>query len=127
MAIPKNPPKSFLLWEALPLWIGSLLFLFLAVINWPYMSRLMMRSNHPDVGLTGPMLLGIALFIMLIAGGVLFLHRSMCSHVQTMAPLLKSALGTLILALALVILFVGLFVIVLGPAAVTMTEQMPRP
>jgi hypothetical protein len=112
--------KSYLFWAALPLLILMLVFGFMSAINWGYEGKLLILDNSASDWTSvrlGPILLVIATGMALIAGLIL-------SLVWVFWP--KSHANWFLVPLTLVTIFLvfpGLFIVILGPATITMMEQ----
>ena len=117
--------KSYLFWEGLPFLLPFLVFGFISAINWGYESKLI----TPDFGAPewtgvylGQILLGIAFLLALIASVLLFLVRVIAARITK--PELSVAFRFLsLIAIAIMFIFPGLFIVILGPASITMIEQ----
>jgi hypothetical protein len=114
--------KSYLLWEGLPFLVILSMFGILSAINWDYESKLITpasAASDPVAAYLGPIMLGIAMFQALIASFLLFIVRLTRN---------KSKAGWyMFISLVLVCIFLvfpALFIVILGPAAITMMEQM---
>jgi predicted anti-sigma-YlaC factor YlaD len=111
-----------LLWEGLPFLMLFGVFGLIAAVNWDYESKLV----TPDPGASewsgvylGPILLAIAVAEAVAASVILLVVRLLWPAV-TSSQLLVIPL-TLV---AILLIFPALFTVVLGPAAITMVEQM---
>ena len=120
MTLFMNAWKSSLLWASYPLLLLFFVFGLIAAVNWDYESKLIFldnsASNWNDVHL-GPILLTGAMGLAVIASFLLFLVRFFWpkSHITWfMIPL------TII---TILLIFPGLFIIILGPSSITMIEQ----
>jgi len=117
--------KSYLFWEGLPFLVPLSVFGFICAINWGYESKLITpdygASDWNDVHL-GLILLGIVFFMALIASFLLLLVRVIAARITK--PELSMAFSFISLtAIAILFIFPGLFIVVLGPASITMIEQ----
>jgi hypothetical protein len=95
-------------------------FGFLAALNWGYESKLVSLDNNASDWREvhqGPILLAMTLGMALVASFLLFLVR-LCwpkSHPKWfLVPLTF---------ITIFLIFPGLFIVILGPAGITMTEQ----
>ena len=118
--------KSYLVWEGLPFLILLSVFGFISVINWGYESKLITLDNTASewTGVhMGPLLLGMAIFNGCIASVLLFVVRII---IRFTYPTLSSGWFMFVPLVLISILFIfpSLFIIILGPAAITMQEQM---
>ncbi|HUB66377.1 MAG TPA: hypothetical protein VL981_02690 [Candidatus Methylacidiphilales bacterium] len=112
--------KSYLFWVALPLLLLLLVFGFMSAVNWGYEGKLLTldasASDWTSVHL-GPILLVMAMGMALIAGLILFAAWVFWPQSHVNWFLVPLTLVTILL------IFPGLFMIMLGPAAITMMEQ----
>jgi hypothetical protein len=117
--------KSYLLWECLPLLMLLSTFGFISAVNWGYESKLL----TPDNGASdwsgvhmGLILLALAMGQVLVASFLLFIVRIVIRHVWP-----TSSSGWLMFIpltlISIVLIFPSLFIIILGPAGITMIEQ----
>jgi hypothetical protein len=120
--------QSYLLWEGLPFLLLLFVFGFISAFNWDYERKLIVAdpsaADRVDIHM-GQILLAIALGQAFMASGLLFL-------VRMTRP--KSQIGGyryMFVSLVIVTVFLvfpAMFVVILGPAAITMMEQMrPSP
>jgi hypothetical protein len=116
-----KPWKSAFLWAAYPFLLLIFVFGVLAAVNWGYESKLLSVDNsaldsvHAHLG---PLMLVGAMALALIASCLLFLVRFFwpISHITWfMVPLVS---------ITILLIFPGLFIVILGPAAITMIQQM---
>ena len=113
--------QSAILWALYPVLLLLFVFGFISAVNWGYESKLI--SLEPDATdwdsvHLGPLLLAIAMGQALIASFLLFLIR-LCWP--------KSRLTWFLVPLTFItilLVFPGLFIVILGPASITMIEQM---
>jgi len=118
--------KSYLLWEGIPFLILLFMFGFISVINWDYESKLITLDNSASewTGVhMGPLLLGIAMIHVCIASVLLFVVRII---IRITYPTLSSGwfMFVPLVLISIFFIFPSLFIIILGPAAITMQEQM---
>jgi len=118
--------KSYLLWEGLPFVLLIGMFGFISVINWGYESKLTTLDNTASewTGVhLGPLLLGIAIIHACIASVLLFVVRLV---IRVTYPTLSSGWFMFVPLVLITIFFIfpSLFIVILGPAAITMQEQM---
>jgi hypothetical protein len=114
--------KSYVLWEGLPFLMLLFISGFISTINWDYEKKLITldngASNWSSVHL-GPILLALAMAQASAASFILFI-------VRITRP--KSNGGWYMFisltVVALFLIFPSLFITILGPAAITMAEQM---
>jgi hypothetical protein len=124
-----STPRGMLTWEAVPSLVSLFSFVLIGCINWDYEHKLLVsltsaRLSFSEANL-GPILLLSALGMALIAGALLYVLRVLASRL--FGP--RRAWGYWIPTVA-VILLVTVFtvasnaIVILGPAAITMSEQM---
>jgi hypothetical protein len=114
--------KSYVFWEGLPFLTLVFLFGFISVINWQYESKLFTRdvqgADWTDSNL-GLILLATAVGQALFAALILFI-------VRITRP--KTGGGwymfIALILVAIFLIFPGAFIVILGPAAITMKQQM---
>ena len=112
--------KSSLLWASYPFLILLSVFGLIATVNWDYESKLIFLNNSSSewhVMHLGPILLAYAMGEALIASLLLFLVHFFWPKSYTTWFMVPLALITIFL------IFPGLFIVILGPAAITMMEQ----
>ena len=112
--------KSSLLWASYPLLLLLLVFGIIAAVNWDYESKLIFLDNSASdwAGVhLGPILLAGAMGLALIASFLLFLVRVFWSKSHTSWFMIPLTIITILLV------FPGLFIIILGPSAITMIAQ----
>lgn len=112
--------KPHLLWAAYPLGIPALIFGFIAAVNWGYESKLL--ALRTDVSgwteqYVGPILLVIAIIMALIGSLILLAMGAFWPKSRTGWFLVPVTVVTILLV------FPSLFIIILGPAGITMIEQ----
>ena len=110
-----------LFWEAIPILILFGVFGFLAVINWGYESKLLtIDASAPawPESHIGPILLAVAAGQIVLASFILLAVRLIWPGI-TSGPWLLIPL-TLV---AIFLIFPSLFIVVLGPASITMIQQ----
>jgi hypothetical protein len=114
--------KRSLVWEGLPLIMLVGVFGFIAAINWDYEAKLLTAdptgSKWTEIYL-GPILLGIAVVLTLLASAILLTVRLVAPQVTSSAWLLAP-----LTIVAILFIFPSLFIVILGPASITMIEQM---
>jgi hypothetical protein len=124
MLTDKNPPLPLPLWRVtIPLWTGGFMLFVQFIINATSASRFFIPSSHSNIGFTGLLALGSAVFLLLLASITLFLHGIVRSRFPSDSSLLKRVLCLLTLALTSVLLLAGMFIVILGPAALSMIES----
>jgi len=118
--------KSYLLWEGIPFLILFFVFGFISAINWDYESKLITpdtSSNDWTSVHMGLILLAFAMGLALVASFFLFVVRIVARATGLNSSKRWFMFASLVL-IAILFIFPGLFLIVLGPAAITMMEQM---
>jgi len=118
--------KSYLLWEGIPFLLPLFVFIFISAINWGYESKLITPDNGaPDwTGVhLGLILLTGAMVFALIASVLLFLVRIIAVHIAS-PNLSMTFMFVSLIAITIWLIFPSLFIIILGPASITMMEQM---
>jgi hypothetical protein len=123
----KHGWESYLAWEAVPLLQFPFLFVLVASINWPYESKLLLPRNA--VGLNdiylGPILLAFGLGFAVLAGFLLLLMRRLLRRIFSPNGRWYLWLSAAVLGLGILLLTVeGASTVLLGPAAITMRDQM---
>jgi hypothetical protein len=115
-----KPWQSALLWASYPFLLLLFVFGFIAAVNWGYESKLVSldtdASDWNSVHL-GPILLTLAGGMALVASFLLFLVRLCWSKSRLTWFLVPLTFITILLV------FPGLFIVILGPASITMIEQ----
>ena len=113
---------GYLLWEGLPFLLPLLAFGLIGVINWDYERKLIL----PDDGATGWTDIHLGLLLLAVAGVqalagslILFLVRVFWSR-----PFADWFSILVLVLVAIFLIFPSLFIVILGPASVTMKEQM---
>ena len=120
--------KTYLLWEGLPFLMLFFVFGLISAINWDYEGKLITprimddsASNWTDVHL-GLILLAFATVLAFVASFLLFIVR-----IVTRVARLNLSKGWFMFAslilISILFIFPGLFIVILGPAAITMIEQ----
>lgn len=117
--------KSYLLWEGLPFLILLSMFGFISAVNWDYESKLFTPDNSapdPTSVHLGLILLAFAMGEALVASVLLFVVRII---IRFTYPTLSSGwfMFVPLVLISIFFIFPSLFIIILGPAAITMTEQ----
>jgi hypothetical protein len=119
-----NGWKRSVFWEGLPLLIFLGAFGFLAIINWDYESKLLTPDNSASGSgevYLGPILLATAAGMTVLASVILLVVRLLVPRVISSTwKLLPLLLVTFFL------IFPSLFIVLLGPADITMIEQMRK-
>ena len=112
--------QSALLWAAYPFLLLLFVFGFIAALNWGYESKLISldtdASDWNSVHL-GPILLTMAMGMALIASFLLFLVFLCWPKSRLIWFLIPLTFITILLV------FPGLFIVIFGPASITMIEQ----
>lgn len=118
--------KSYLLWEGIPFLLLSIVFGFISALNWDYESKLIIPDNGaPDwsgvyMGLIlMAMAIAMAIGLALFASSILFIVRITRPKSQSGWYMFAS-----LIIVAIFLIFPGLFIIIMGPAAITMRDQM---
>jgi hypothetical protein len=112
------------LWKVtIPLWMGGLMFLFQIMTHPTETGRFFVSSSHANIGFTGPLAFGSAVLLLLSASIVFFLHGVVRSRFSSDSSPLKRVLCLLTLAMSSILLLAGIFIIILGPAALSMMEM----
>ena len=114
--------KSYLLWEGLPFLLLLFILGAISALNWDYERKLILLDNDASdwAGIhLGLILLAFALGQAFVASCLLLLVRFTRPKSNTGWYMLISL--TLI---TIFLIFPSLFIVVLGPAAITMKEQM---
>jgi hypothetical protein len=112
--------KTNLLWAAYPLLLLLFVFGLISVINWDYESKLLFLDKGASdwSGMhMGPILLAAAMGLALIAGFLLGIIWAFWPEDRGNWFLVPLSVVTILLV------FPGLFIVMLGPAAITMLEQ----
>ena len=112
---------SYLLWEGIPFLLLLFSFGLISAINWDYEGKLITSDNGTSnwTGVhMGLILLAVAMSQAIMASFILFI-------VRITRP--KSGSGSYMFVsltiIAIFLIFPSLFIIILGPAAITMMEQ----
>jgi hypothetical protein len=118
--------KSYLLWEGLPFLMLLSMFGFISAVNWGYESKLFAPDNSasdPTSVHLGSFLLVFAMGEALFASLLLFAVRII---IRITYPTLSSGwfMFVPLVLISIFFIFPSLFIIILGPAAITMKEQM---
>ena len=113
---------SYLLWEGLPFLLPLFAIGFIGAINWDYERKLILPDDDAatwtDVHLS-LILLSIAAVQAAAGSLILFLVRVFWSR-----PLADWFSVLVLVLVAIFLIFPSLFIVILGPAAITMKEQM---
>jgi hypothetical protein len=112
--------RRALLWASYPFLLLLFVFGFIAAINWDYESKLISLDNNASDWSSahqGPLLLASAMGLVLTASLLLFLVRLFWPKLHPNWFLVPLTLITIFL------IFPGLFIVILGPAGITMIEQ----
>jgi hypothetical protein len=118
--------KSYLLWEGIPFLLPLFVFIFISAINWGYESKLITPDNSATdwTGVhMGLIFLAMTMVFALIASILLFVVRIIAIRI-TRPNLSMTFMFISLIAIAILFIFPGLFMIILGPASITMMEQM---
>jgi hypothetical protein len=116
-------PKCLGLWKITsPLWMGGLLLLYQFIIYPTNTDRFFAPSVYLNIGYTGPAALISALLLLIAASLSFYLHSSVRTRFAPQSSPLKKILCLLTLAVASVLNLVGMFILILGPAALSMME-----
>ena len=114
--------KSYLFWEGLPFLILFFLFAFISSFNWGYESKLItpdaQAPNWNEIHL-GAILLSVAAGQGALAAVILFVVR--ITRPKSGGQWYMFIALTLV---AILLIFPAAFIVVLGPAAITMKQQM---
>jgi hypothetical protein len=114
--------QSYFPWIALPFLIQLILFGSISILNWDYMKKLVLPDESAfdwmDVHL-GQILLTIAFGLACAASFILFVAR-LCRPSRKVGWYMAISL----ILVSIFLVFPSVFIIVLGPAAITMKEQM---
>ncbi len=114
--------KSYLLWEGIPFLLLLFIFGFISAANWDYESKLITLdgsgADWSSVHL-GPIMLAIALGLALLASFILFIVR--LTRPKSYGGWYMFISLTLV---AIFLIFPSLVIVLLGPASITMAEQM---
>jgi hypothetical protein len=114
--------KSYLLWEGLPFLMLLSIFGSISAVNWDYERKFITPDNGaPDwTGVhLGMLMLAIAMGQALYASSLLFVVRITQPRSNSGWYMLVS-----LTVVSIFLIFPSLFIIILGPAGITMTEQM---
>jgi hypothetical protein len=118
--------KSYLLWEGIPFLMLLGVAGFISALNWGYESKLITPDNGASDWYNahlGLILLAIAMGQALVASFILFIVRITRPKSNSGWYMFVS-----LTVVAIFLIFPSLFIIIFGPAAITMTEQMrPAP
>jgi hypothetical protein len=117
--------KSYLLWEGLPFLMTLTVFGLISAVNWGYESKLVTPDHsaadwsHVHLGL---ILLAIAMGQALAASFLLFIVRVV---IRLALPNPSSGwfMFVPLTLISIFLIFPSLFIIILGPAGITMIEQ----
>jgi hypothetical protein len=113
--------KSYVLWEGLPFLILIFLFALISTFNWGYESQLVFPVRGPgwvEIHL-GLIMLSIAALQATLAAVILFVVR--LTRPKSGGQWYMFIALTLV---AIFLIFPAAFIVVLGPAAITMKQQM---
>jgi hypothetical protein len=113
--------KSYLLWEGIPFWLLFLCFGLISSINWAYESKLItLDKGSPNGTLSnlGLILLAMALGCAGVASFILFIVR--ITRPKSYGDWYMFISLTIV---AIFFIFPGLFIVMLGPTVITITEQ----
>ncbi len=118
--------KSYLLWEGIPFLLPLLAFGFISAVNWDYESKLITPDNSASdwTGVhMGPIFLAFTMVFAFIASALLFLVRIIAIRIAH-PNLSMTFMFVSLVAIAILFIFPGLFMIILGPSSITMMDQM---
>jgi hypothetical protein len=117
---------SYLLWEGIPFLLPLFVFGSISAVNWDFESKLITPDNSaPDwTGVhMGQIFLAMATGMALAASILLFVVRIIAIRIAN--PNISMAFTFVsLIVITIFLIFPGLFMIILGPAAITMTDQM---
>jgi hypothetical protein len=119
--------KSYFLWEGLPFLMLFSMFGFISAINWDYEKKLFTPDNSGPAGSSsvhlGLILLAFAMGYALFASVLLFIVRII---IRITYPTLSSGwyMFVPLVLISVFFIFPSLFVIILGPATITIMDQM---
>ncbi|SRR5258707_10811557 len=117
--------KSYLLWEGIPFLLPLFVFGYISAVNWDYESKLITPDNGASdwTGVhMGLIFLAMAMGLALIASVLLFVVRIIAGRLAS--PNLSMAfMFVSLIAITILFIFPGLFMIILGPSGITMIEQ----
>ena len=119
----KNAPVSLSRFKWMPLWAGGSAFLILLITFPAGTHRFFVPSGYPNIGWTGPLAFGSAVLCLLSASAVFFLLGRVRTHFASDTSLLKRSVCLLSLALGMTLTLAGQFIILLGPAALSMMDM----
>jgi len=113
---------SYFLWEGLPFLLPLLAFGLIGIINWDYECKLILpddaAGSWTDSHL-GLLLLAVAAVQALAGSLILFLVRVFWS-----SPFADWFSVLVLVLVTIFLIFPSLFIVILGPASITMKEQM---
>ena len=118
--------KSYLLWEGLPFLLPLFVFGLISAINWDYESKLITPDNSAadSIGVhMGLIFLAGSMGLAAMASALLFVVRIIAVHIAKPNARMAFMFVSLI-AVTILLIFPSLFTIILGPASITMMEQM---
>jgi hypothetical protein len=117
---------SYLLWEGIPFLLLLFVFGWISAVNWDYESKLITPDNSSSewTGVhMGLIFLAMATGMALAASILLFVVRIIA--VRITSPNLSMAFTFVsLIVITIFLIFPGLFMIILGPSAITMMDQM---
>ena len=114
--------KRSLFWEGIPLLMFFGVFGFIAAINWGYESKLI----TPDPSVSDWKEAHLGQVMLAIAAGQVALASLILLAVRLIWPSVTSGAWLLVplTLVAILLVFPSLFIVVLGPASITMVQQM---
>jgi hypothetical protein len=127
--IPESIEKDFPLsrplplWNVtMPLWMGGFLFIYQFITHPTITGRFFATSVYPNIGYTGPVAFVSASLLLILASISLYLHSAVRTRFASESSPLKKVLCLLTLALASALSLAGIFILILGPAALSMMD-----
>jgi cytochrome c oxidase assembly factor CtaG len=102
--------------------MGGLMLLIQIVIAPSETSRFFLPSSHSNIGFTGPLALGSAVLLLLSTSIAFYIHGIVRFRFSSDPSPLKRVLCLLSFALTLALLLAGMFIIILGPAALSIMD-----
>ena len=111
------------LWNVtMPLWTGGFLLLFQIIAHPTNAGRFFAASLYSNIGYTGPIAFVSASLLLISASISLYLHSAVRTRFASESSPLKKTLCLLTAALGSVLSLAGIFILILGPAALSMME-----
>ena len=118
----KNPSLSLSFVRWMPLWMGGSAFLTSLLVSPAGTHQFFVPSGNPNIGWAGPLAFGSAVLCLLSASAIFFLLGRVRTHFASDTALLKRGVCLLAVALGMALMLIGQFIILLGPAALSMME-----